>query len=233
MTDLVFLINAQPSNFVNIRDAMKAAIAKYGTNEIKYGIVVYGSTATTKLRLRDRIPNDEVLKRLIDDITLNTGIASLSRGLEEAKTLFDGLDMSRKDARKILVVITDTRTGTNKDAIQREIRDIYNKDVRVIPVAIGGDALRDLDNDFKEVDVVVVKGDENPKKMATTIMKNVTSGKLLLRLQKFSPSLIPSSCLALPCLLQLVSYPLHVFFLARCTSYPYARRCFFIGSRCN
>lgn len=180
MTDLVFLINAQPSNFNNIRDAMKAAVTKYGTNEIKYGIVVYGSTATAKLRLRDRIPNESVLKRLISGVSPNPGIASLSRGLAEAKILFQTSDSSRKDARKILVVITDTRTGSNKNAIMREIRDIYDKDVRVIPVAIGRNALADLDNDFKDVDVVVVKENDNPKKMANTIMKNVTSGKISL-----------------------------------------------------
>jgi hypothetical protein len=177
MTDLVFLINAQPNNFNKIRDAMKAAVTKYGTDEIKYGIVVYAGTATTKLQLRDRIPDDTILKRLIENITPNSGIATLSRGLEEAKRLFESSGDSRKDARKILVVITDARTGSDKEVIQREIKDLYGKDVRVIPVAIGRSALTDLDNDFKAVDVVVIKAEDHPKKTANTIMKNVTSGK--------------------------------------------------------
>lgn len=154
---------------------MTTIIAKYGMKEMNYGIVVYGATASSFLQLRDRVPNEFTLRKIIQSVSPASGQPSLSKGLAEAKRLFDG--SSRKDARRILVVITDTRTGTDKEAIQQQMSLLTGRGVHVIPVAIGNDAFGDLNQDIGGEDVIVVDRDDRAKKIAKVIMRNVTSGK--------------------------------------------------------
>ena len=92
-----------------------------------------------------------------------------------AKILFDG--SQRKDATKIVVVITDTGTGDDKEVIRNQIEVLMNQKVHVIPVAIGEAARKDLDQDVDSEDVIVVSRDDRDKKIANIVMKNVTSGK--------------------------------------------------------
>lgn len=143
--------------------------------DMKYGIVVYGASAKTVLQLRDIVPTDATLKRIIDSASPNSGDSSLSKGLDAAKILFDG--SQRKDATKIVVVITDTGTGDDKEVIRNQIEVLMNQKVHVIPVAIGEAARKDLDQDVDSEDVIVVSRDDRDKKIANIVMKNVTSGK--------------------------------------------------------
>lgn len=143
--------------------------------DMNYGLVVYGASSQIVLQLRDRVPNESTLKKIIDSASPNSGDSSLAKGLEVAKMLFDGTQ--RKDVRKILVVITDTETGNDKNTIRSLVDSLTNQNVHVIPVAIGDTARKDLNQDIDGEDVIVVSRDDRDKKIAEIIMKNVTSGK--------------------------------------------------------
>lgn len=84
----------------------------------------------------------------------------------------------RPNAKKILVVITDKRSTSNLMGVNNEGKELEQQDVRVIPVALGNEA--DL-NELQKVtpwldDILEIDKDDNPYKVAETILKTGLKG---------------------------------------------------------
>ena len=79
----------------------------------------------------------------------------------------------RPNAKKILVVITDKRSTSKFMDLTSEGMDLEQQDIRVIPVALGNEA--DV-NELQKItpwldDILEIDKDDNPYKVAETILK--------------------------------------------------------------
>ncbi|KAK3733125.1 hypothetical protein QZH41_003235 [Actinostola sp. cb2023] len=119
--DLGFVISATTADFATtyrlMKDTIKDIIDRYGTSNIRYSVIVYGSIPVLVTHFRDPLPIPELLKRRIEKAPRGTGGAALDRALDEAKRVFERYS-TRPNVRKILVVITDADSGVGKNDIR-------------------------------------------------------------------------------------------------------------------
>ena len=113
--DLIFAVSARATdsrrNFKKMQDIMKQAVRQYGKDRIHYSIITFGSTPSTILKFNNNINDDSQLERFINTMQINGRGADLDRALEKAKKLFDEAETLRSGTKKVLVVITDKRSG--------------------------------------------------------------------------------------------------------------------------
>lgn len=172
--NLVFAINANgqsaKDNFYRMTDTITSIIDSYGQRNINYGLIVYGSTAVSRIQLTERFSDDEQLKSYVKMVQLGSGGADLPAALENAKSIFSGEIPKR---RNVLVVMTDSKATGEKDNMQLTADELHEMRVKIITVAIGDEAdrseLRPLsprkDNSLQE------EPKESPKQLGDRIMK--------------------------------------------------------------
>jgi Mg-chelatase subunit ChlD len=114
--ELVFAISATATdssrNFKKMQDIMRRVVRQYGMDRIHYSVITFGSAPTTNLKFNNNIKNDNDLERFIDNIRINGRGADLEKALAKAKELFDEAETLRSGTKKVLVIITDKRSGT-------------------------------------------------------------------------------------------------------------------------
>lgn len=114
-TELIFAVSARatdsPRNFKKMQDVMKRVVRQYGMDRIHYSIITFGSTPNTILKFNNNIKDDGQLERFIGTLQINGRGADLDKALEKAKDLFDEAETLRSGTKKVLVVITDKRSG--------------------------------------------------------------------------------------------------------------------------
>ena len=135
---MVFAISATASNaqqtFDRMKEVIKSIFAKHGVNKIRPAIVVYADTASVRLNFDEDVTELEKLIQRIDNIPQSTGTPDLEGALQLAKSLFSG---ARPEAKKILVIITDSRSDSSPEAIKEQAHELEGEDVVVIPVGMG------------------------------------------------------------------------------------------------
>ena len=102
--DLIFAISATqadpPKTFTKILEVVNEITERFFSDNIKYGVIVYGEDASLKIRLRDKYTDSQKLKEAIESIAPSYGKPALNKALVLAKNLFES-DAARKDARKV------------------------------------------------------------------------------------------------------------------------------------
>lgn len=86
----------------------------------------------------------------------------------------------RPNAKRVLVVITDKRSTSKLKNVTNEAKELEMEDIRVIPVAMGGEA--DL-NELQKItpwldDIIQTEKDDNPYKVAVKILSTALEGRL-------------------------------------------------------
>lgn len=125
------------------------------------------------MTFEEGIGDQQMLKDAIDSAPPSTGRSNLDKGLEEAQKLFDDRNGVRREAKDVLVIVTDKRsTGDNRNA--KEVAMNLAKDgVKIITVAIGSGP------DFSNLKIVTpikdnilnaTKESDSPTKIAEAIM---------------------------------------------------------------
>ena len=75
--DIGFAIGARATkateNFRQMKDIVKAIIAKYGRTKIRYSIIVVSDEPVVKISFGDSFPSDEDLKRRLDMLPAPSG----------------------------------------------------------------------------------------------------------------------------------------------------------------
>lgn len=79
-----------------MRDTLKSIIDEYGSKQIDYSVILYGSSAEQKIRFDQNFSSDDALKASIDKIGRATGSPALVDTLEEAKKLFQDSSLRPK-----------------------------------------------------------------------------------------------------------------------------------------
>lgn len=178
--NLVFAVSANgqdaKDNFDRMTNTITSIIDSYGQRNVKYGLIVYGSTAVSRIQLTESFSNDEQLKNLVKMVQRVRGGADLPAALENAKEVFSG-DIPKR--RSVLVIMTDSKVTGDKAKMQPTADELHDMRVKVITVAMGTESdqseLRPLspkkDNSLKE------DREESPKQLGDRIMKEAVKRK--------------------------------------------------------
>ena len=151
-------------------------INSYGQRKISYGLIVYGSTAVSRIQLTERFSSDEQLKSYVKMFQRVDGGADLSAALENAKNLFSG---EIPEGRKVLVVMTDSKATGDNSKVQPIADELHEMRVKIVTVAMGDEAdrseLRPLSPN-KDISLMD-SSEESPKQLGDRIMTEVVKCK--------------------------------------------------------
>ena len=178
--DLVFAISAVSSDagevFQKTQEAVTSIVDKYGTNNIQYAVILFGSDAQAVIDF-DSYATTEQLKELFTNLPRVSGGPALDAAFKLADQVFSSPG-ARKDARKVLVMITDKKTSSRLDDVIPEANKLEDMAVAVIPVGIGTDAdrkeLEELTPDVS--DVITISKVDDPDELGRKIMEKVLKG---------------------------------------------------------
>ena len=103
--DLAFAISALPTdyNFGVILDVVKEVTKRFFSDRVRYGLIVFGKTASIRIPFRDRFSSEKQLESYIDLMAGNNDEPALDQALISAKRLFES-EAARKDAQKVCVI---------------------------------------------------------------------------------------------------------------------------------
>lgn len=185
--DLAFAISAASveadDNFEKAKEVIKSIIDTYAMNKLRYGVTVFGSSASSKVTFGDDFPSDEDLKSIISLLSAPKGPPALDEALKKGKELFDNAK-ERPNARKVLVVITDKKSSSKLSDLKDSAEQLEEDGIKVIPVAIGDEV--DLDEleatTPDENNMVNVSTDVDLTDLKNRIMNKVLKGKSVIKI---------------------------------------------------
>ena len=141
--DLCFALSATAIDADNIfqlmKDTIKDLIDNYGVGKIRYSVISFGSQANLLLGFDSGISDPIKLKQRIGSYSRASGdVPALDKALEMALESFkDGV--TRPNAKQVLVVIVDNGSGLEEGEIALKAKELAEKGIRVIAVAVGAD----------------------------------------------------------------------------------------------
>ena len=180
--DLVFAISAVSSTADEVlqttQDAITSIIDKYGTNNIHYGVILFGREAVSVIDLAS-YSTSEQLKDLVTELPVLKGGPALDEALERAGKMFTSPRV-RKDANKILVVITDKKTSSNLNNVITEANKLQDMAVTVISIGMGSEADK---NELQEItpdvsDVILISKVDDPDDLKRKMMEKILKGMI-------------------------------------------------------
>ena len=178
--DLVFAISSVSSSadevFQNTQDAVTSIIEKYGTNDIHYAVILFGSDAQAVIDF-DSYATSEQLNELFSNLRRLKGGPVLDEALKLAGQVFTSPG-ARIDAHKVLVVITDKKMSARLDDVILEANKLEDMEVTVIPVGISSETDRkELEELTPDVtDVITTSKVDDPDELGRNIMERVLKG---------------------------------------------------------
>lgn len=114
---------------------IKSFIDKYAMHRLNYGIIAYGFKPSVELTLVDSSKPD--VKQRVDSIRIPPGTPYLAKALELGEKL---LIPGRPDAKKVLVIIADVKSGSWPTKVKLAVESLTDKDIRIFAVAVGNEA---------------------------------------------------------------------------------------------
>ena len=176
--DLAFALSA--TSFLSnisyplMKDVINTIIKDYGTRDIHYSFIVYGSDASTPYSFTKELEDPDDLRRFVDFMPEITPPTSPHVALKEAKKAFEGSG-TRANASKVLVVMTDIKGDSTEEEIGAAAGLLKQMNVKVIAVGIGANVdtneLVNVTGDNNNV--IIVPIDEDKKSLTTELMKKV------------------------------------------------------------
>ena len=139
--------------------------------------MTYGSDASIKIAFDYKFSSEEVYKQRMNQISRPFGGPSHDSALNEAIKVFQLT--ARPDARKVVVIFTDTFAQKVPDLVKDAARGLELDEVKIVPVPVGTDADKPAMKSLTPYKDVLVRADRNsdPKNLAKTIMDKVIKGK--------------------------------------------------------
>ena len=176
--DLGFIISAGSTDATatlqQTKDIIKSFIDKYAMNRLRYGIISYGSTPRIELTLTDSLKPDVIQQ--VEAILRPGGTPDLTKALQLGEKLFSP---ARPNAKKVLVIITDVKSGSSVHKVKLAAQALDNEDIRVFAVAVGSEVdpteLSTASGSGKNV--INSSNTDEPGKVREEIMENIRQGK--------------------------------------------------------
>lgn len=181
-TDLVFVVSASSSDsdatFMQIKDIMKYTITKHDEDHLKFGVITAGTEPNISVMIGMSFLTNAKRIEAIEKILKPSGAANLGQALIEAKQVLFESPGARTNATKVVAVLTDKKSESTMDELERAVMSLAEKGVRVLAISVG----RETDKNELEIiasnsnDVISTEKDANPKKVAEKIMNKVLKG---------------------------------------------------------
>ena len=172
-----------------MKQTVQSIVEKYGVNRIHYSVIVFGSVAVSHIEFSTSIPDRDELIRKVVRLPKSTDGPDLVKALEKAKQVFE-LQEVRPNAKKVLVVILDNASTSNKKELKKAVHVLVNKSVLIIGVGVGSAVDREqLEIITEEIrNVIRVGTDKKPDELAKEIMAIILRSKFLCRIHSLLPS---------------------------------------------
>ena len=182
--DVAFAISANSVNnrqtFRLMKDTITWIISNYGTEKLRYSVILFGDDAEIELDFDGDISTPNKLIQFVQGLPRRRGGPDVISALEEAKRVFESAS-ARPNAWKVLVVITDKGSGSSLSDIEKAAEPLDEEGIKVVPVAVGGEADRsELEATNPERFVIKVPRTEDPKTLGEQIMEHVIRRKSTL-----------------------------------------------------
>ena len=179
--DVAFAISAISVNnrqtFRLMKDTLTWIIGKYGTEKLRYAIILFGDDAKIELDFNGDVSTPNKLIEFVQGLPRRSGGSNLIAALKEAQSVFESAS-ARPDAWKVLVVITDKRSGSSVSDVEKTAQPLDEEGIKVVPVAVGGEAdPSELEATNPERFVITVPRTEEPKTLGQQIMEHVIRRK--------------------------------------------------------
>lgn len=183
--DLAFALSAtsaQSQSAIKLmRDVIKEIIEDYGTRDIHYSFIIYGSEASTKYSFTTDPVDPGYLQNFVKFLPVSNPPTSPHVALEEATKAFQGPGV-RGNATKVLVVMTDMKGDSTVEEIVSAADPLKQINVKVIVVGIGSkvdnNELVNVTGNNNNVITVPVDGDKDS--LTKSLMKKVFQPGILL-----------------------------------------------------
>ena len=180
--DLGFAIGVTDSGadqtYENMKNVMKYIVDTYGLASIRYGVLMFGNSASTYIPFSQTFPDKIALTTRLDSFPPLRGGPDLRKALEEAKTLFDQAT-ARPDAKKVLAVIIDNKSINNGSDIEEAAKVLEDDDIQVVPVGVGSNV---DDEDLETMtsnkqNIIKTDKDGDPAGVGEKIIQKIREGK--------------------------------------------------------
>ena len=163
-----------------MQDSIKSIIDTYGATNLRYSVMTFGDSPKILAPFAERSPDD--LTTIIESVMPSSGTPDLENALLEGRKLFDGAG-ARPDAKKILVVIIDSRSGNQKVDIIEAAKPLITSGCWIVPVAVAVEDEGIIEEcgfltPLKNTTVEVPKTG-NPDEIAKEITDKIKEGKYL------------------------------------------------------
>ena len=176
--DLGFIISAGSTDasatLQQIKDVIRSFIDKYSTDRVRYGIISYGSTPRIELTLSDSVKPD--VKEQVEGILRPGGTPDLARALQLGEELFSS---ARPNVKKVLVIITDVKSGSSLSQVKLTVKSLDDKDILVFAVAVGSemDSTELSTATGSSKNIINSSNTDKPEKVREEIMEKIRQGK--------------------------------------------------------
>ena len=176
--DLGFIISAGSTDATatlqQIKDVIRSFIDKYSTDRVRYGIISYGSTPRIELTLSDSVKPD--VKEQVQGILRPGGTPDLARALQLGEELFSS---ARPNVKKVLVIITDVKSGSSLSQVKLTVKSLDDKDILVFAVAVGSemDSTELSTATGSSKNIINSSNTDEPEKVREEIMEKIRQGK--------------------------------------------------------
>lgn len=182
--DVAFAISANSVNnrqtFRLMKDTIAWIISNYGTGKLRYSVILFGNDAKIELDFDGGISTPNKLIQFVQELPRRSGGPDVISALDKAKTVFKSAS-ARPNAWKVLVVITDKRSGSSLPDIGKAAQPLDEEGIKVVPVAVGREAdPSELEATNPERFVITVPRTEEPKTLGKQIMEHVIRRKSIL-----------------------------------------------------
>ena len=187
--DLVFAVSATSNEletYNSMRDTINRFISTYGSKKVHYSIIVYGKDVQRVISFNHTFPPS--VGELRDAISRHAPISGptvLKNALQETQAIFQEIP-SRPNAKKVLVVFTDSNSPSDGNLVQA-VRPLENDKILVISVGVG-DVNRTelLTISPNPLDVLSVQPRAEPRALSKRIMNRILRRKLNLQIFFFT-----------------------------------------------
>ena len=167
--DLAFALSATSfqsnASYPLMKEVINSIIQQYGTKDIHFSFIIYGSEASTKYSFTREPEDPDDLRRFVTDMPDITPPTSPHVALEAAAKAFEGSGV-RANSSKVLVLMTDIKGDSSEKEIESTFAPLKRQKVKVIAVGIGSevdtDELVNITGDNNNVITVPVDTDKTP-----------------------------------------------------------------------
>ena len=161
-----------------MKETIAWIIGKYGTEKLRYALIVFGANAKTELDFDSSTKTPNNLIEFVQLLRMQPGRSNIIGALKKAEEVFDS-ENARPDACKVVVIMTDKAFRSSAPEISEAAAPLDEREVKVIPVAVGfEDDSSQLELTNPDGLVIEVPRSEKPRTLGKQLMEHVTRCKL-------------------------------------------------------